>query len=646
MEVVMSKYPVILCVGIVLLSQVVFSIVAAEASTRSRKVKQYTIQDFLRTINYTGASFSPDYSKILVSSNATGIYNAYAIPVDGGDPIQLTHSTDNSIFAIRYFPEDERFLYTSDQGGNELNHLYVRASDGTVTDVTPGDSLKATYLGWAQDDRTFFAGTNERDVRFFDIYEYDVLTYERRMIYRNEEGYNFAAISPDRRYIALSKLVTNADSDIYLYDRKTSTMRLITDDEEEVQNYAKTFSVDGHHLYFTTDKDDEFRYLVRYTLEDGERETIEKANWDIWYTHLSKNGKYLVVGINNDARTELRMYDAVTMERISIPEMPAADITSVIIAPDEQRMVFYASSSRMPSDLFYYTFNGEDPVQLTRSLNPNIDPDDLVEGKVIRFNSYDGLEIPGILYTPHQASSENKVPALVLVHGGPGGQARIGYHAHVQYLVNHGYAIFDINNRGSSGYGKTFHHLDDRKHGEADLGDVVASKEMLAEIDCIAPEQIGIIGGSYGGYMVLAALTFRPDIFDAGVNLFGVSNWYRTVQSIPPWWESIRARLEKEMGDFDDEAFFKAKSPLFHAENIRKPLMVLQGANDPRVLKVESDEIVQAVRAHDVPVEYLVFEDEGHGFVKRENQEQGYEAILRFLDRYLKTRRQGDKETR
>ena len=570
-----------------------------------------------------------------MSSDATGIYNAYAIPVDGGDLIQLTHSTDNSIFAIRYFPDGERFLYTSDQGGNELNHIYVRAPDGTVTDLTSGDSLKAIYLGWAQDDRSFFVGTNERDSRFFDVYEYDASTYEREMIYKNEEGYDFRAISPDKRYIALSKTVTNADSDIYLYDRNPGTMTLITDDDDEVQNYAQTFSRDGGYLYFLTDKDDEFQYLVRHILESSKREIVEKVNWDIWYAYLSKKGKYLVVGINNDARTELRIYDAATMERIPSPEIPAGDITSVAIAPDELRMVFYISRSRMPPDLFYFKFGGE-PVQLTRSLNPNINPDDLVEGKIVRFNSYDGLEIPGILYKSHQASVENKVPALVWVHGGPGGQARIGYRALFQYLVNHGYAIFDINNRGSSGYGKTFFHLDDRKHGEADLGDVVASKQMLAEIDYIDPDRIGIIGGSYGGYMVLAALTFQPDVFDAGVDLFGISNWYRTVQSIPPWWESFREGLEKELGKFDDEAFFKAKSPLFHAENIRKPLIVLQGANDPRVLKMESDEIVEAVRANGVPVEYIVFEDEGHGFVKKENQERGYEAILQFLNQYLK----------
>jgi dipeptidyl aminopeptidase/acylaminoacyl peptidase len=203
--------------------------------------------------------------------------------------------------------------------------------------------------------------------------------------------------------------------------------------------------------------------------------------------------------------------------------------------------------------------------------------------------------------------------------------------------VNHGYAIYAINNRGSSGYGKTFYRLDDRKHGAADLDDCVASKRMLAETGWGDPGRIGIIGGSYGGYMVLAALTFRPREFAVGVDIYGVANWLRTLQSIPPWWESDRTSLYKELGDpAVDAEYLKRISPLFHAEKIERPLIVLQGENDPRVLKQESDEIVAAARKGNTPVEYLVFPDEGHGFRRKESQKKAYEAILAFLDRYLK----------
>jgi dipeptidyl aminopeptidase/acylaminoacyl peptidase len=261
----------------------------------------------------------------------------------------------------------------------------------------------------------------------------------------------------------------------------------------------------------------------------------------------------------------------------------------------------------------------------------------------VRFKSYDGLDIPGLLYTPHQASAANKAPALVMVHGGPGGQAVIGGAglpaALTQVLVNHGYIVYDINNRGSSGYGKTFFAMDDRKHGEADLGDVVASKSMLVATGKVDPERIGIIGGSYGGYMVLAALTLQPEVFKVGVDLFGISNWVRTLESIPAWWGAERDALYDEMGDLKtDAARLRRISPFFNSARIKVPLMVLQGVNDPRVLKVESDEIVVAARKNGVPVEYVLFPDEGHGFLKKENEIKGYAGVVAFLDKYLKQR--------
>jgi len=605
-----------------------------------KEVPQYSIEEFLETTSYGGASFAPDNSKILVSSNETGIYNAYAIPVDGSEPTQLTNSTTNSIFALGYFPEDERFLYRSDQGGNELDHIYVKELSGPVTDLTPGDKLKASFYGWAWDDQSFYIGTNERDQRFFDLYEYQVEDYSREMIFENNEGLNFADVSPDRRYITFSKTETRTNSDIYLYDTEAETLTLLTKHEGEIVHEPQTFNPDGQSLYFLTDKDSEFQYLVKHDLESGERETLVQPEWDVRYAYFSKNGKYLVVGINNDARTELRLYDPETTEQVELPELPEAEIKSVSFSRDESQMAFYASAGHMPGDLFYYDFSGAKPTQLTQSLNPKIEPEHLVRGDVVRFESFDGLEIPGILYKPHQASADNNVPALVWVHGGPGGQSRIGYNSLVQYLVNHGYAIYAINNRGSSGYGKTFFKLDDQKHGEGDLDDCVASKEMLIETGYVDEEKIGIIGGSYGGYMVLAALAFRPEEFAVGVDIFGVSNWVRTLQSIPPWWESFRKALEVEMGDFDDVEYLRSISPLFHADKITKPLIVLQGANDPRVLKAESDEIVEAVKQNNVPVEYIVFEDEGHGFEKKENRIEGYKAILDFLDIHLK----GEKE--
>ncbi|MEH6665482.1 MAG: alpha/beta fold hydrolase, partial [Brevundimonas sp.] len=216
-------------------------------------------------------------------------------------------------------------------------------------------------------------------------------------------------------------------------------------------------------------------------------------------------------------------------------------------------------------------------------------------------------------------------------------QTRRGYSAMVQHLVNHGYAVLGANNRGSSGYGKTFFHMDDRAHGEADLQDIVDGGQWLRDQDWVADDQVAVMGGSYGGYITAAALAFHPEAFEAGINIFGVTNWVRTLESIPPWWGAQRDALFDEMGDpATDAERHRRISPLFHASRIVRPMLVVQGANDPRVLQVESDELVAAVRANHVPVEYVLFPDEGHGFLRRENRITAQEAYLAFLNEHVR----------
>lgn len=598
--------------------------------------KQYTIEQFLKTTNYGGASFSHDYSKVLVGNDSTGVFNAYAIDIATLKSTALTKSTKESINPIAYFPSDDRFFYTADQGGNELNHVYVQMTDGTNKDLTPGENLKAMMLGMSLDNKKFYIGTNERNPKFFDVYEYQFADFSRELVYQNDDGYQTGAISPDGQNIALVKVDTRDNSNIFLYNRGDKTTKLISEHEGNINFEPQDFTPDGKALIYTTDEGSEFMYLKQMDLASKETKVIAKHNWDVAGAGFSKYGKFFQVVLNEDAKTKILMYEYPSMKQVKLPEIAGASVRSMGISRDEKRAAIYATSGKMPSDLFYYDFSDKLPKQLTQSLNSEINPDDLVNGEVVRFKSFDGIEIPGILYMPQTASETNKVPALVWVHGGPGGQSTVGYRGLIQYLVNHGYAIYAINNRGSSGYGKTFQQLDDQKHGEGDLDDCVTSKKMLIGTGKIDPEKIGIIGGSYGGYMVCAAMAFRPEEFKAGIDIFGVTNWVRTLKEIPPWWEAMRKSLEKEMGDFSDTEYFLKISPLFHAKNIKRPMMVLQGKNDPRVLQAESDDMVAAVRANGVKVEYLVFEDEGHGFRKKKNQLEAYAKILEFCEKYLK----------
>ncbi len=604
--------------------------------------RQYTIEQFLNSESVSGASFSPDGSKLLVTSDRTGILNVFALPVDGSDAIQLTKSTTESMLSRSYFPQDERFIFEADQGGNELNHVYVRELDGSDVDVTPGQRLKASFAGWADDEHSFFVVTNERDPRYFDLYEVSLDGYAKTLLYKNETGMDVQAISPDKRYLALGKPNTNKDSDVFLLDRASGERRELMNPDGDVVCSAAEFSKDGATLYAFTNEGREFQYLVTIDMKTGTQSPLLQLDWDISYIARTRTGRFWTIGVNNDARSDVYVYEAgadgtLRREHLTKTVIDSKGIGRIALSPDEKSRVFYSEGGRTPGDIFYEGEGSQNPTQLTRRLHPEIDADDLVEPEVVRFKSYDGVEIPGILYKPKQASGANKVPGLIWVHGGPGGQTRADWSALIQYLVNKGYAVYGINNRGSSGYGKTFFAMDDLKHGSADLDDCVASKQMLIDTGWVDPERIGIIGGSYGGYMVCAALAFRPGVFDVGVDIFGVTNWVRTLKSIPPWWEAGRKSLYTELGDpATQEEYLTSISPLFHAKNIKDPMIVLQGKNDPRVLQVESDEMVAAVKANDVPVQYMVFDDEGHGFRKKANQITGYEAVVEFLETYLR----------
>ncbi|MGI8733699.1 MAG: prolyl oligopeptidase family serine peptidase [Pyrinomonadaceae bacterium] len=607
-------------------------------SASSRTPRQYTIEQFMDTVRIGGASFSPDEKQILFHSNKTGIFNVYTVGVAGGEAKQLTNSTKESTFAVSYFPNDSRFLYTYDRGGNENNHLYLGGADGAEHDLTPGDKTKANFVGWSHDRKSFFYSTNERDARFFDVFEMNLADMKPTLVFKDEAGYDLADISNDRRYLAFNKPGNSSvDADIFLFDTRSKGMKKITAHQGEIAFNAQSFDPQSRFLYFTTDEGGEFQYLKRYDLAMGKSEAVEQAPWDIWTTYFSRDGKYRVTVINQDARTVIKIYNTATGKEVALPKLPAGDITGVTISPSESRVAFYLNGDRSPANLYLYDFATRKATKLTDSLNPAISAEDLVEAQNIRYKSFDGMEVPAILYKPHQASAANKAAALVLVHGGPGGQARRGYKAQVQFLVNHGYAVLDVNNRGSSGYGKTFFVADDRKHGREPLWDVVEAKKYLQSLGWVDEKKIGVMGGSYGGYMVLAALAFKPEEFAVGVDIFGVSNWVRTLQSIPPYWESFRKSLYKEIGDPATQLeMLKEVSPLFHADKIRRPLIVLQGANDPRVIKPESDEIVEAVKKSGVPVEYVVFDNEGHGFTKKANEIRANKAILEFLDLHLR----------
>lgn len=618
--------------------------VAQNASAKQESAHPtYTAQQFFESTSFgvgsaDGYNFSPDGARVLVNSDKTGVFNAYLIPVVGGDPVALTASSDNAMFGESLFPRDGRLLYSSDSGGDELDHIYVREEDGTVRDLTPGDKLKAQFGGWNAAGDTFYIGTNERDEKAFDLYAYSTSDYSRRLVFQNDDAFSVGGFSADGRWVVLKKSITSANSDLYLVDLATAGARpqLVTAHDGNIAYDAHGFTRDSAKLVYATDEHGEYSQAWTYDLASGEKAPLLAADWDVAFVQFSPSGRYRVSAINEDALTALTILDTLSGKPVALTGLPQGNLGSIRFNADETAIAFGVNSDTSPNDIYVAELASGQAKRLTQALNPAIDERDLVEATIARFSSYDGVEVPGVLYRPKGASADSPVPAVVFVHGGPGGQSTRGYSAMVQHIVNHGYAVYAINNRGSSGYGKTFFHMDDKRHGDVDLKDVVASKAFLQGLDWVADDRIAIMGGSYGGYMTAAALTFHPDVFDAGINVFGVTNWVRTLESIPAWWGSFRDALFDEMGDpATDGERHRAISPLFHAGNVTKPMLVVQGANDPRVLQVESDELVAAVKANGVPVEYVLFPDEGHGFIKKENRITASEAYLKFLDEHI-----------
>jgi dipeptidyl aminopeptidase/acylaminoacyl peptidase len=605
---------------------------------KPKEVKQYTIDQFYKSTRIFGGSFNTDENKLLVSTDKTGIINVSEINLADSSLKQITHSTVESFYALDYVPGTGKILYDADKGGNEIDHIYLLDEDGTTKDLTPGDKAKSNFMGWSKNKKFMYYGSNERDPRFFDMFKMSVTDWKPVMLYKNEKGLDFAGISDDENFIALQKTITTSENKLYLLNRATRQMKEVSDSSMPGNYNSADFSMDGKHFYYITDAGKEFLYLVDYEIATGLRKTIFETNWDVMYSYTSENEKYRVIAINEDGKNSIIIKNNATGENVDFPKIPDGDVLAVNISDKEKLMRLTIGTSKSPANLYVYDFDAKSLKKLTESRNPEIDSADMVTAQVVRFKSFDGMEIPAVYYKPLNATSKNKVPAVINVHGGPGGQSRLGYSSFIQFLVNHGYAVLSVNNRGSSGYGKTFYKMDDRNHGDKDLKDCIWGKKWLQSQDYIDTANIGIMGGSYGGFMSMAAMTSAPDEFKVGVDLFGVTNWIRTLKSTPAWWASFRSALFQEMGDpfTADSVRLYNISPLFHANNIKHPIMVLQGANDPRVLQVESDEIVASVKKNNIPVEYVIFPDEGHGFVKKENEIRGYGQILTFLDKYLK----------
>ncbi|MBT8143992.1 MAG: S9 family peptidase, partial [Gammaproteobacteria bacterium] len=322
-------------------------------------VPRYDAAAFFDTTTYvmtpaSGLAFSSEDGSLLISSDASGVFNAYELPLDGSEPKGLTDSDSNAVFAVSWFPQDRRFLYTFDEGGNELNHVVVREADGTTTDLTPGENVKASFLDWSGDQQSFYLLTNERDQQHFDVYRYSASDYSRERVFRNNDGFTVTAISDDGRWLALERARTSADSDIYIVELhgKHLPPKLITGHEGNIEHSVLGFEPGSSVLVYSTDEHGEFRQAWTYDIDSGERAELVTADWDVSYVNHSPTGRYRVVGINADARTDVTITNRENQQTLSLPALPRGDLNNLRFNPEENKLALIVNASNSPSDIY------------------------------------------------------------------------------------------------------------------------------------------------------------------------------------------------------------------------------------------------------------------------------------------------------
>ncbi len=598
---------------------------------------------YLNVRSASGPSWSPDGKSLAFLTDISGVSEAWRVPVDWATgrrlwPDQLTFGGER-VSEAAFAPTDERLLLASDRGGSELTQLLLLPPGGAALQpLTNAPNAIARFAEWSPDGQRVLYASNTRDPRFFDIYERDLATGETRL-WPLPEGANWAMrYSPDGQRILAAHVETFFRDRLYLIDRASGETHPITREitTPHGSHSAPAWSADGQTLYLLTDENRDYRGLAALDLATGELRYLTDEAADCDDLAVSRDGRMLALATNVDGYTRLDVYDISggwdARQRI-VPHEPQRGVISELRwSRDGRTLAFTQESSTAPRDIWAMDYPTGAYVPVTHSATGGLPRAAFVEPRLVHYPTFDGREIPAFLYTPAGRTARG-LPAIVYVHGGPESQYRPTFNPIVQYFVAAGHAVLAPNVRGSAGYGHTYMALDDVRLRMDSVADLRHAALWLASEGAADPRRIAIMGGSYGGFMVLAALTTYPDLWAAGVDIVGIANFVTFLERTSAWRRGLR---EAEYGSLEhDRDFLLDISPLRKAGQITAPLFVVHGANDPRVPVEEAEQIVAALRERGVTVEYLRYDDEGHGLIKRANRLQAYPAIARFLHRAL-----------
>ena len=620
----------------------------------------YELERYLTIRQAYGASLGPD-GTLAFLLDTTGVSQVWTLDEPEGWPVQRTFYDEPVSFAS-YSPVRDELVFGMDEGGNERQQFFRLDGDGTITPLTEKPEAKHTWGGWSTDGERFAFASNRRDESVFDVYVQgrDERGDEAELVFEGDGWFTVGGWSPDDDALILAESHSAFDQDIYVFDLDSGERRHLNPDDEEVRYRSPQWGPAGEALYVVTDRGADTTYLARMDVGSGELEMLrEGGDWNIGGVALDEESGLLVYSRNVDGYTELTLGELTgetELAELPMPELPGNVAGGVSFGPDGDRLALSSNgralntnvsvldvetlreiaaedvSSDTPMDDTDSDVLTETVTRWTRASTAGIPRETFVEPELVRYETFDGREIPAFFSFP-QSVPDDGVSVIVDIHGGPESQRRPSFSGLTQYFLAQGYAVFEPNVRGSTGYGRSYTHLDDVEKRMDSVRDVEAALDWLADHDAVDPERFVAKGGSYGGFMVLASLTEFPGRWAAGVDVVGIANFVTFLENTGSWRRSLR---EAEYGSLeDDRDFLESISPIHNIERIEAPLFVLHGANDPRVPVGEAEQIAEEARKQGVPVEKLIFDDEGHGISKLDNQVEAYSQVVEFLNEHV-----------
>jgi dipeptidyl aminopeptidase/acylaminoacyl peptidase len=593
-------------------------------------------RDFVPTQRFQPSlAVSTDGTRVAYSANTSGQYNLWVTSLDGGSPRRVTDFTELAVRTMAWAPDGNRLAFAADRGGDEQHQIYVVDAEGGEPRRISTTDDRQHHLAdrpFSSDGRWLAYAGNDRDPTVQDVIVHDLHAGTIRRI-RSEPGVMLfpVSFSPDDGRLLVAAARSNTDVDACVVDLTATdpTLDVVTAHEGEASNLPAGWTADGSGFYLLTDGGGEFRHLVVHDLATRTLEPFAPAratSWDVEGIAASRDGSIVAWTVNEGGRSVLHRHDgARTVRR----ELPPSVVDPLEITPDGRSAVVLLSSATRPTDVVVVDLADDAPPRsLTDSRPSGLREVEPVEPDLVEYPTHDGRSIPGWLYRPR---GDGPFPIVLSIHGGPEAQERpqYNYAGLYQFLLAAGIGVFAPNVRGSTGYGRAYQTLIHRDWGGDELGDFEHANRYLRSLSWVDADRIAVFGGSFGGFATLSCVSRLPDLWAAGVSVVGPSNLHTFVRSVPPTW---RALMASWVGDPEDDAeLLTERSPLTYADQIVVPLMVVQGANDPRVARAESDQIVESLRARGIEVRYVVYEDEGHGFTKRENEIDALGQVAEFL---------------